>query len=246
MDAMAKTVEEISAEISSLKEQRNVALSEAERAVARLQELSERRATLPSGTFSTEGGAAEEQLTVIDDLVKVLDEESGVLLLTKALAEDAARELDRRIVEAEVRYHEAEKRLAKKRYEELCRTRYSVDGEAERVMADLVEVLKRLESVHAHQIRTAAEAEESYLVQEEVHDMIESWLTRRLGRWLALGSLKKYDEPLPELDPLALKPEPERESLGVGDADAADSLERPGSKSAANRHPLAEHPLSEP
>jgi hypothetical protein len=38
--------------------------------------------------------------------------------------------------------------------------------------------------------------------------MIEHWLARRLGRWLSLSSPEKYDAPLPELDALALKPEP--------------------------------------
>ena len=61
---------------------------------------------------------------------------------------------------------------------------------------------------------TAADAEKAYLVQEEVSDMIENWLARRLGRWLSVGSPEKYDAPLPELDVLALKPEPERGSPG--------------------------------
>jgi hypothetical protein len=101
------------------------------------------------------------------------------------------------------------------RYEELCRTRYSIDGEAEQAMASLAEVLNRLESLHASQVRTAADAEVAYLVQEEVSDMIENWLARRLGRWLPLESAEKYDAPLPEVDALALKPEPEGGSPGV-------------------------------
>jgi hypothetical protein len=101
------------------------------------------------------------------------------------------------------------------RYEELCRTRYSIDGEAEQAMASLAEVLDRLESLHASQVRTAADAEVAYLVQEEVSDMIENWLARRLGRWLPLESAEKYDAPLPEVDVLALKPEPEGGSPGV-------------------------------
>jgi hypothetical protein len=214
MDAIAKVVEGISAEISSLKEQRHAAHAEAERAAERLKELSDRKAPLLSGTFSSDGEDSGKLLAAMDGLADVLDKESAVLSRTKALAEEAARELDRLILEAEVRYHDAEKRLAQMRYEELCRTRYSIDGEAEQVMANLIEVLDRLESLHAHQVRTAADAEEAYLVQEEVSDMIENWLARRLGRWLSLVSSEKYDAPLPELDALALKPEPERGSPG--------------------------------
>lgn len=215
MDAIAKVVEGISAEISSLKEQRHAAQAEAERADKRLKELSDRKTLLPSDTFSGEREGKGELLAAMEDLADVLNKESAVLSRTKALAEEAARELDRLILEAEVRYHEAEKRLAHRRYEELCRTRYSIDGEAEQAMANLAEVLDRLESLHAHQVRAAADAEAAYLVEEEVSDMIGNWLARRLGRWLPLGSPDKYDAPLPELDALALKPEPERGSAGV-------------------------------
>jgi hypothetical protein len=216
MEAIEKVVEGISAEISSLKEQRHAAYAEAKRADERLKELSGRKAPLLSGTFSGEREGRGELLGAMDDLADVLDKESAVLSRTKALAEEAARELDRLILEAEVRYHEAERRQAQRRYEELCRTRYSIDGEAEQVMANLAEVLDRLESLHAHQVRTAADAEEAYLVQEEVSDMIENWLARRLGRWLSLGSPEKYDAPLPELDALALRPENRNEEARVG------------------------------
>ncbi|HLM78809.1 MAG TPA: hypothetical protein VK361_10530 [Rubrobacteraceae bacterium] len=217
MDAIAKVVEGISAEISSLKEQRHAEHAEAERADERLKELSGWKAPLPSGTFSGEREGRGELLAAMYDLADVLNKESAVLSRTKALAKEAARELDRLILEAEVRYHEAEKRLAQRRYEELCRMRYSIAGEAEQVMANLAEILDRLENLHAEQVRTAADAEEAYLVQEEVSDMIENWLARRLGRWLSVGSPEKYDAPLPELDVLALKPEPERGSpSGVG------------------------------
>jgi hypothetical protein len=231
MDAIAKVVEGISAEISSLKEQRHAAHAEAERAAERLKELSGRKAPLMSDTFSGDREGRGKLLAAMDDLADVLDKESAVLSRTKALAEEAARELDRLILEAEVRYHEAEKRLAQRRYEELCRTRYSIDGEAEQVMANLAEVLDRLESLHAHQVRTAADAEEAYLVQEEVSDMIENWLARRLGRWLSVGSPEKYDAPLPELDVLALKPEPERGSPGGVGTDTPASSEKPGATS---------------
>ncbi len=215
MDAIAKVMEGISAEISYLKEQQRAAQAEVERATERLKELSDRKAALASGIISGERGIDEQLTVVMSELAGVLDEESGVLSRTRSCAEEAARELDRFILEAEVRYHEAEKRLAHRRYEELCRTRYSIDGEAEQAMANLAEVLDRLESLHAHQVRAAADAEAAYLVEEEVSDMIGNWLARRLGRWLPLGSSDKYDAPLPELDALALKPEPERGSAGV-------------------------------
>jgi hypothetical protein len=215
MNAIARVMEGISAEISSLREQRHAALAEAERADKRLKELSGRKAPLPAGTFPGEREGKGELLAAMEDLADVLNKESAVLSRTKALAEEAARELDRLILEAEVRYHEAEKRLAQRRYEELCMTRYSIDGEAEQAVANLAEVLDRLESLHTHQVRVAADAEAAYLVEEEVSDMIGNWLARRFGRWLPLGSPDKYDAPLPELDALALKPESERGGSGV-------------------------------
>ena len=57
MDAIAKVVEGISAEISSLKEQRHAAHAEAERAGERLKELSGQKAPLPSGTSLVKGRA---------------------------------------------------------------------------------------------------------------------------------------------------------------------------------------------
>jgi hypothetical protein len=50
-------------------------------------------------------------------------------------------------LEAEVRHHEEEKRLARGRYETLCEERYSLDGKAEEAMTRLVEVLDRLEGL---------------------------------------------------------------------------------------------------
>jgi hypothetical protein len=237
--AIAKVVEGISAEIYSLKEQQHAAQAEAKQAAERLKELSDRKAALASSTSLGERGGTEELVAVMDDLTEVLDKESEIHLRTKALAEDAARKLDRLILEAEVRYHEAEKRLAQSRYEALCRRRYALDGEVEQVMADLIEILGQLESLHAHQVRTAAEAEESYLVQEEVQDMIENWLMRRLSRWLPEGSLKKYDAPLPEVDPLAVKPEPGQESLEGEGADMTANPERAGTTSTVTKGPLA-------
>src|SRR4051812_5467752 len=132
MDAIANVLEGISAEVTSLKEQRHAAQAEAERAAERLEQISYRKAALASSTFLSERGGVEELLTVMDDLAGVLDMESEVLLRTKALAEDAGRELDRLILQAEVRYHEAEKRLARSRYEALCKQRYGLDDEAEK------------------------------------------------------------------------------------------------------------------
>ncbi len=52
-------------------------------------------------------------------------------------------------MEAEVRHHEEQKRLARGRYETLCEERYSLDGKAEEAMTRLVEVLDRLEGLYA-------------------------------------------------------------------------------------------------
>jgi chromosome segregation ATPase len=220
MDAIAKVVEGISAEISGLKEQRQAAQAEAERATEMLKELSDRKAALASGTFSGEREVAEQLTVVMSELVQALDEESEVLSRTKTCAEKAAREFDRFILEADVRYHEAEKQLAQERYETLCKERYYLDEEAEKVVAVLVEVLDDLKELYARQVRAATEANNHSLAHQDPRDTIEPWLARRHRRWLSLESLEKYDAPLPELDPLALKPEPEREGPGVESADA--------------------------
>lgn len=216
MDAIAKVVEGISAEISGLKEQQHAAQAEAERATERLKELSERKAALASGTFSGERGVAQQLTVVMSKLAEALDEESEVLSRTKARAEKAAREFDRFILEAEVRYHEAEKQLAQEHYETLCQERYALDEEAEKVMYALVEVLDELKELYARQARAATEADNHSLAHQDPRDTIEPWLARRLRHWLSLESLEKYDAPLPELDPLALRPEPKQEDLGVG------------------------------
>lgn len=240
MDARAKALEEISAEVSSLKEQRHTAHAEAERAAKRLKELSDRKAALSACTFLSERRGAEELLAVIDDLTEVLNKESEILLRTKALAGDATREFDRLILEAEVRYHQAEKRLARSRYETLCKERYILDGEAEKAVTFLVEVLERLEGLYAEQASAAADAGNSYLSAQDPHSTIENWLARRLQRWLPLASLEKYDEPLPELDPLTLRPESEQERLGVRGVGAPTTSERTRTTSERFKHPRAE------
>ena len=103
-----------------------------------------------------------------------------------------------------MRHREEEKRLARQRYEELCTERHSLDGEAEQAGTSLIKVLDQLESLQADQVRTAA-AENYYLAQQDPHSTLEHWLARRLHRWLSNGSFAKYDAPLPELDPLAIK-----------------------------------------
>jgi hypothetical protein len=210
MEARAKAVEGISAEISRFKAKRDAAQAEAERAADRIEELNDRRAALAPGTFSGERGAAEELTVLIENLVEALDEEAAALSRTKTAAEDIARDLDRHILEAEVRHHEAQKHLARARYEALCEERYSLDGEAEKVVASLLEILERLEGLYAEQVHAAA-AEDPSLAQQDPRGTIEQWLARRLRHWLSLASLEKYDAPLPELDPLALKPEPDEE-----------------------------------
>jgi outer membrane murein-binding lipoprotein Lpp len=99
MEAIEKVVEGISAEISSLKEQRHAAHAEAERADKRLKELNGRKAPLPSGTLSSEREGKEELLAAMEDLADVLNKESAVLSRTKAIAEEAAQALDRLILE---------------------------------------------------------------------------------------------------------------------------------------------------
>jgi chromosome segregation ATPase len=200
-------VEELAAGIAHLEEQRRAAEAEAERATERLKELSARRAALAPGASSDEKEVAGE----LAALVAALDEEVATLSRTRAIAEDVARELDRLILEVEVRHREGEKRLARERYEALCKERYSLDSEAEKVVASLLEFLERLEGLYAEQVHAAAAAEDPSLAQQDPRGTIEQWLARRLRHWLSLASLEKYDAPLPELDPLALKPEPDEE-----------------------------------
>ena len=220
MDTIAKAVEEISAEISALKDRRQAAQAEVERATERLEELSDRKATLASGTFSGERGVAEQLTIVISELAEAVDEESEVLSRTKARAEKAAQEFDRLILEAEVRYHEAKKRLAQEHYETLCKERYALDEEAEKVVDVLVEVLDELKELYARQVHAVTEANNLSLAHQDPRDLIEPWLVRRLRHWLSLESLEKYDAPLPKLDPLALQPESERGGSGVRGASA--------------------------
>jgi hypothetical protein len=232
MEAEEKAVEGISAEISRLKEQRHAAQKEAELAGEWLKELSDRRPALALNTVSTERGEAEKLAFVMGELVEALDEESEALSQTKARAEDAALELDRLIMKAEVQYHQAKKRIAQRQYEALCKERYAHDEDAEEVVGVLVEVLDRLEGLYGEQVRAATEAE-----NPSPHDpchTIENWLARRLHRWLPLDSPEKYNAPLPELDSLALKPESERESPGVEGANGWADPKRPGAASAVS------------
>lgn len=206
MEARAKVVEVISAEISRFRANRDAAQAEAERAAERIGELNDRRAALAPGTFSGERGVAEELTVLIENLVEALDEEAAALSRTKTAAEDIARELDRHILEAEVRHYEAQKHLARARYEALCEERYSLDGEAEEAITRLVQILDRLEGLYAEQVRAATDAEDPSPVHQEPRGTTEQWLARRLRHWLSLGSLEKYDAPLFDLDPLAMKP----------------------------------------
>jgi chromosome segregation ATPase len=212
MEAITKVVEGISAEISRLKAKRDAAQVEAERAAERIEELNDRKAALALGTFSGERGVAEELTVLMGGLEEALGEETAALSRTKTIADDVARELDRLVLEAEVRHYEAQKRLARVRYEVLCEERYSLDGEAEQVIGSLVEVLERLEGLYTDQVRAAADAEDPSPTHQDPRDTIEQWLARRLGRWLSVASLEKYDAPLPELDHLALKPKPGEEA----------------------------------
>lgn len=197
-------LEELAAEIARLEKQRDMARAEAERAVKMLEELNARRAVLVRGSlFSGERETAEK----LEALVAALDQESTALSRTKKLAEDAAQEFDRLVLEAEVRHHEEEKRLARGRYEALCEERYSLDREAEEAITRLVAVLERLEGLYTEQVRAATDAEDPSPLHQDPHGTTEQWLARRLRRWLSLGSLEKYDAALSELDPLALKPE---------------------------------------
>lgn len=208
METNTDGVKKLATEIARLQEQRRAVEAEIERATERLRDLGARRAALSPGVSVSE----RELAGSFAALVRALDEESTTVSRTKALAEEAARELDRLMLEVEVRHREEEKRLARERYEALCGERYSLDGEAEEAMAGLLEVLDRLESLHADQVRVAADADDSYPGQHDPRSTVEHWLARRLRRWLPNGSFEKYDAPLPELDPLARRSEPDEEA----------------------------------
>ena len=186
MEANTDVLEHLAAEVARLEDQRDAAQAEAERAARRLEELGSRR--------------------------EALDEEAATVARTRTLAQDAVRGLEQLIVNAQVRQREEEKRLARERFEALCRERYSLDGEAEEAVASLAEVLDRLEKLHAEQVRAASDAGDPSAAQHDPSGTVEPWLARRLRRWLADGSLERYDAPLPELDYLARKPGPDDEA----------------------------------
>jgi hypothetical protein len=209
--ANTEVLEHLAAEVARLDKQRAAAEAEAERAAQRLEELGSRREALapgPSTTAASEGGHARP----LAALVAALDEEAAAVSRTRTLAQDAVRGLEQLIVNAQVRQREEEKRLARERFEALCEERYSLDGEAEEAIAGLAEVLERLEKLHAEQVRAASDAGDPSAAQHDPSGTVEPWLTRRLRRWLANGSLERYDAPLPELDHLARKPGPDDEA----------------------------------
>ena len=207
MKANTEVLEHLAAEVARLEKQRDAAQAEAERAAARLEELGARREALAPGPSTGEGGHARP----LAALMAALDEEAATVSRTRTLAENAVRELEQLIVNAQVRQREEEKRLARERFEALCKERYSLDGEAEEAIAGLAEVLDRLEKLHAEQVRAATEAGDPSAAQHDPSGTVEPWLARRLRRWLPDGSLEKYDAPLPELDYLARKPDPDDE-----------------------------------
>jgi hypothetical protein len=210
--ANTEVLEHLAAEVARLENQRDAAEAEAERAAQRLEELGSRRKALaPAGPLITagEGGHAGP----LAALVEALDEEAATVSRTRILAQDAVRGLEQLIVNAQVRQREEEKRLARERFEALCKERYTLDGEAEEAIAGLAEVLDRLEMLHAEQVRAATDAGDPSVAQHDPSGTVEPWLARRLRRWLANGSsLERYDAPLPELDHLARKPRPDDET----------------------------------
>jgi len=197
--------EHLADEVARLDKQRAAAQAEAERAAQRLEELGSRREALAPGPLTTaadEGGHARP----LAALVAALDEEAATVSRTRTLAQDAVRGIEQLIVNAQVRQREEEKRLARERFEALCTERYTLDGEAEEAIAGLAEVLERLEKLHAEQVRAASDAGDPSAAQHDPSGTVEPWLARRLRRWLADGSLERYDAPLAELDHLARKP----------------------------------------
>ena len=212
MKAATEAEEKLAAEVARLEEERDTAEAEAKRAAEGLEELTARKAALASGLLSDERGGAEE----LASLVKAIEEEAAALSRTKTVAEDAAQQLDRLVLEAKVRHREAQKRLARRRYEALREERYYLDGEAEEAMARLVETLERLESLYAEQVNAAGAADNPYIAYQDPSETTENWLARRLRRWLPNGSLESYDAPLAELDHLARQPEPEEEQKPEG------------------------------
>ncbi len=202
MKVNTDVLEHLAAEVARLEEQRDAAEAEAERAAERLEELGARREALAPGPLADDGDHARP----LAALVAALDEESATVSRTRTLAEEAIRGLEQLIVNAQVRQREEEKRLARERFEALCEERYSLDGEAEEAVAGLAEVLDRLEKLHAEQVRAASDAGDPSAAQHDPSGTVEPWLARRLRRWLADGSLERYDAPLPELDHLARKP----------------------------------------
>lgn len=210
METNTDALESITAEASRFEKQRDAARAEAERATKVLEELNSRKAAL--------GGLPDERGGVkgLGALAAALNEETATHSRTREVAEEAVRELDRLILEAEVRLRDEQKRLARKRYEALSEERYNLDGEAEEVMAGLLGVLDQLEGLREDQVSAADDAGNSYAVRQDPGATIEYWLTRRLRHWISNGSFEKYDAPLSELDPLALNPERDKQSNEQG------------------------------
>ena len=206
MEANTEVLEHLAAEVARLEDQRAAAEAEAERAARRLEELGSRREALAPGPLTTAAAGEGGHERPLAALVAALDEEAATVSRTRTLAQDAVRGLEQLIVNAQVRQREEVKRLARERFEALCEERYSLDGEAEEAVAGLAEVLERLEKLHAEQVRAASDAGDPSAAQHDPSGTVEPWLTRRLRRWLADGSLERYDAPLPELDYLARKP----------------------------------------
>src|SRR3954452_19785278 len=100
MKTRANRLKDILAEISRLEEQRDAVEAEAKRSTERLKELSSRKVDFSPNASAGDRGTVKE----LGALATALNEESTTLSHTKAVAEDAFRELDRIILEAEVRH----------------------------------------------------------------------------------------------------------------------------------------------
>src|SRR3712207_912896 len=145
MKAATEAEEKLAAEVARLEEERDTAEAEAKRAAEGLEERTARKAALASGPLSDERGGAEE----LGSLVEAIDQEAAALSRTRKVAEDAAQQLDRLVLEAKVRHREAQNRLGRRGYEAPRGERYYLDREADGAKERLLEVLRRLESCYA-------------------------------------------------------------------------------------------------
>ena len=195
------TAEGIPDEIERLEVQHEEALVRLKDTERKLEELNERRIELAPAAFTGD--------EVADKNLMVLEGEASKLSRGARLARNAAKEFERRLVEARKRQAEERRRLARERFEELAVERYELGVEAEEAMSTLLKALKLYEPIHSEQVACARGFDDDSPTKNPPRTLIRAWLVSRLREYLGVSSIEHLDEPLPEVDGLAAKPKDE-------------------------------------